>query len=328
MRCYLVTGGTGFIGQRLVRLLSDTGATVHVLSRNIAKKEMFPEPKVHFFTGDILDPEAVARAMEGCTHIYHLAGYARGWARDENIYFEYNVRGTENILQIAKDLGVEKIVYTSTAGVINPSAEVPATEDTPRTTPFFTPYDLSKYQAEQTILKYVRQGLNVVITNPSRVFGPGPLDENNAVTGIILNYKQGKWHFIPGSGKRYGNYVYVDDVVNGLTLAMKKGMAGERYILGGENLSYRRFFREISLSAGRKNLLLPIPLSVMLVVSWGLSAGARIFNFHPLITPDWVKKYFFDWKLSSEKAHRELGYEYTPFREALHKTVLFLDNSS
>jgi len=289
---------------------------------------MFPEPNVHFFTGDIRDPDSVERAMEGCTHIYHLAGYARGWTRDENIYFEYNVRGTENILKTAKDIGVEKIVFTSTAGVISPSSEIPATEDTPLTIPFFTSYDKSKYQAEQIIQKYVNKGLNIVITNPSRVFGPGPLSENNAVTGIILKYKQGKWHFMPGSGKRYGNYVYVDDVVNGLILAMKKGMAGERYILGGENMSYRRFFQEISLSTCRKNLLLPIPLSVMLVVSWGISAGARIFNFHPLITPEWVKKYFFDWKLSSEKAQRELGYQYTPFREALQKTVRFLDNRS
>ncbi len=328
MRCYLITGGTGFIGQRLVRLLSDTGATVHVLSRSIAKKEMFPEPGVHFFIGDIRDPGSVEKAMKGCTHIYHLAGYARGWARDKNIYFEYNVRGTENLLKTARTLGVEKLVYTSTAGVISPSSEVPATEDMPRTVPFFTPYEVSKYQAEQTILEYVRQGLNIVITNPPRVFGPGPLDENNAVTEIILKYKQGKWHWMPGSGKRYGNYVYVDDVVNGLILAMEKGKAGERYILGGENLSYLRFFQEISLATGRKNVLLPVPLPVMLGISWGITAGARIFNYHPLITPEWVKKYFFDWKLSSEKAQRELGYQYTPFREALQKTVRFLDNRS
>ena len=323
-RRYLVTGGTGFIGRRLVDKLVAQGHEVHVLSRDPAKKALFPSPQVHFFTGDITSPEALQRAMEGCHGVFHLAAYAKGWAPDDRPYEAYNVTGTELVLQAARQQGVARVLFCSTAGVINPSSDIPADEDTPRTLPFFTAYERTKAKAEEVVQQYVREGGDAVIVNPSRVFGPGPLVESNSVTRIIDLFRRGKWHIIPGDGHSYGNYVYVDDVAEGMLLALERGRRGERYILGGDNLTYRDLFEVLRQATGRHPWLLPLPLPLMLFLSRLMMGGYRLFRLRPLITPDWVKRYMYDWKLSSAKARRELGYQPLPFAEALQKTLSYL----
>ncbi len=324
---YLVTGGTGFLGRRLVERLVSRGHDVHVLSRDPAKHTLFTSPQVHFFTGDITSTDSLRLAVSGCDGVFHLAAYAKGWAPDEQAYYDYNVTGTENVLRAAAEEGAGRIVFCSTAGVINPSSEIPADEETPRTIPYSTAYERSKNEAEQLVKKYVRAGRDIVIVNPSRVFGPGPLTESNSVTRIIDLYRKDKWHILPGNGKSIGNYVYVDDVAEGMILAMERGRRGERYILGGDNLSYRDFFKELSQATGRNPFLFPLPLPLMLFISRMMMTGHRLFGMRPLITPQWVKKYSYDWKLSSGKAMKELGYRYTPFPEAVKKTVHFLKNT-
>jgi farnesol dehydrogenase len=327
-RCYLVTGGTGFIGRRLVALLTHQGHKAHVLSRDPAKKTLFSSPLVHFFTGDITAREALRQAMKGCHGVFHLAAYAKGWAPDEQPYYKYNVTGTENVLLTARETGAGRIVFCSTAGVINPSSDIPADENTPRTVPFFTAYERSKNQAEQLVKEHVGQGSDVVIVNPSRVFGPGPLVESNSVTKIIDLFRRGKWHIIPGNGKSYGNYVYVDDVAEGMLLAMERGRTGERYILGGENLTYLDLFEHLRKATGRKPFLLPLPLFLMLSLSRLMMAGHTLFGLRPLITPDWVKRYMYNWKLSTAKAERELAYRPHTFTTALEKTLSYLSEQS
>ena len=325
---YLVTGGTGFIGRRLVDKLVDQGHEVHVLSRDPAKKALFRSPQVHFFTGDITSPEALQRAMEGCHAVFHLAAYAKGWAPDDRPYETYNVTGTERVLQAARQQGVARVLFCSTAGVINPSSGTPATEETLRTLPFFTAYERTKAKAEEVVQQYVREGGDAVIVNPSRVFGPGPLVESNSVTRIIDLFRRGKWHIIPGDGRSYGNYVYVDDVAEGMLLARERGRCGERYILGGENLTYLDLFEALRQATGRRPWLLPLPLPLMLFLSRLMMGGYRLFRLRPLITPDWVKRYMYDWKLSTAKARSELGYHPLPFSEALQKTLSYLNGQA
>lgn len=327
-KCYLVTGGTGFIGRRLVALLTGRGDVVHVLSRDPAKKELFSSPLVRFFTGDITDTGALGRAMEGCDGIYHLAAYAKGWAPDEKPYYEYNVTGTEHVLRLAAERGAQRVLFCSTAGVINPSSGTPADEETPRTVPFFTAYERSKDKAEQLVRAYAGRGSDVVIVNPSRVFGPGPLVESNSVTKIIDLFRRGRWHILPGNGRSYGNYVYVDDVAEGMILAMERGRTGERYILGGDNLTYLDMFAALRRATGRHPFLVPLPLPLMLFLSRLMMAGYHLLRLRPLITPDWVRRYMYDWKLSTAKAQKELGYHPLSFADALDRTLSYLTGQS
>ncbi len=327
-KTYLVTGGTGFIGRRLVALLTARGHSVHVLSRDPSKKELFSSPQVRFFTGDITDTSSLARAMAACDGVYHLAAYAKGWAPDERPYHDYNVTATEHVLRLARETGVQRVLFCSTAGVINPSSGTPADEATPRTVPFFTAYERSKDEAEQRVREYVAGGRDAVIVNPSRVFGPGPLVESNSVTKIIDLFRRGKWHIIPGNGRSYGNYVYVDDVAEGMILAMERGRTGERYLLGGDNLTYLDLFAALRRATGRKPLLVPLPLVLMLFLSRLMMTGYHLFRLRPLITPDWVKRYMYDWKLSTAKAREELGYRPLSFAQALERTLSYLTERS
>jgi len=291
-QCFLVTGGTGFIGRRLVDKLVARGHEVHVLSRDPAKKVLFPSPHVHFFTGDITSPTALQAAMKGCHGVFHLAAYAKGWAPDERPYEAYNVTGTEEVLRLARQEGVQRVLFCSTAGVINPSSDTPANEDTPRTLPFFTAYERSKDRAEKLVKAYVQEGSDIVIVNPSRVFGPGPLTESNSVTRIIDLFRRGRWHIIPGNGKSYGNYVYVDDVAEGMILAMAKGQRGERYILGGDNLTYLDLFEALRQATGKRPWLVPLPLPLMLFLSRLMMAGYHLFRLqHKCRVQEWKRLY-------------------------------------
>ncbi len=324
---FLVTGASGFLGRRLVKLLLRQGYRVHALSRDPGNRSLFPEKEVLFFVGDILSPEVLREAARGCRGIFHLAAYARGWAPDEEIYIEHNVGGTENVLQAARAAGVPRILFCSTAGVINPSAGDPADEETPRTLPYFTAYERSKARAEALIAEYVKEGQDIVIVNPSRVYGPGPLTESNSVTRIIDLFRRGKWHIIPGNGKSYGNYVYVDDVAHGMILAMERGTPGRRYILGGENLTYLDLFARLREATGRKPFLVPLPLPLMLATAYTMVASHRVAGLRPLITPEWVRRYMYHWKLNISRARNELGYAPLTFREGLERTLQWLEKN-
>jgi len=188
----------------------------------------------------------------------------------------------------------------------------------------FTEYEKSKSIMEERTNKYVREGLNVVIVNPTRVYGPGLLSESNAVTRVIKDYMRGKWRIMPGNGRRTGNYAFIDDVVTGHVLAMKKGMSGERYILGGENQSYESFFQHVKEISKMSYRLHYIPYFIMLVAAYVQLFLARVLNKQPQVTPGLVKKYLYDWDTSSSKAIKELGYEITPLPVAVQRTINWL----
>lgn len=233
---------------------------------------------IRVFEGDILERESIENAMQSCEYVYHLAAYGKGWSKDPQKYFEVNVQGTKNILDAAIKLGVKKVVVTSTAGVFGPSKETPVNEESIRTVDFFNEYESSKSIAEEEIQHYISKGLDVVIVNPSRVYGPGLIGESNSVSKLIERYIKGKWHLIPGNGETIGNYVFIDDVRNGHLLAMSKGLIGEKYILGGENVSYNEFFDTLIKVSQKKYKLFKAPLSLMLAFARVQELLADSFN--------------------------------------------------
>jgi len=323
-----VTGATGYIGNNLAKRLAGEGNIIHALCRSPNKASLLDHPNIKIFPGDITDAASVENAMRGCEQVYHLAAYARVWAKDLSDYYTLNVEGTKIVLDAAKKLGINKIVFTSTAGVLGPSGDGPVKEDDARIGDVMNEYEDTKTQAENLCKEYCNKyGMHIVIVNPPRVYGPGLESESNAVTKLVKLYLKGKWKILPGDGRRTGSYVYVDDVVNGHLLAMQKGRSGERYILSGVNASYTEFFEVLAKVTGRKNKLYPLPVGIMLMAGYGMMGLNKLTGKPPLLTPKWIKKYLYDWSLSCEKAQSELGYTYISLEEGLQRTVDWIKNN-
>jgi len=332
----LVTGATGFIGTRLVGALVERGHRVRALSRRAD-----PEPppgfdasdggplaheRVELVQGDVTDPESIRRAVEGCDCVFHLAAYAKNWAPDPETYFDVNVQGMRNVFDAARDACVRRLVWTSSIVTLGPTRrDRVADENTPRITDrCFTEYERTKTVAEKEALQYAEQGFPVVIVNPTRVYGPGHLTEGNALSLLIDDYDRGKVPFLLNRGVNVGNYVLVDDVVEGHLLAMDKGRVGQRYILGGENATLRQFFRLVDEVSGKRHFQVPVFRPGALLFAWSQKKRADWFGVHPQITPGWVRTFLADWAHRCEKARVELGYRPTPLAEGIRLTYEWL----
>ncbi len=326
MKTVLVTGSTGYLGRRLVMRLAKEGIRVHALYRAEEKIRGWEHENIRFFKGTMGDEESIDRAMQGCTEVYHLAAFASVWTRDFGNFYEENVGGTVRLLESALKQGVNRFVFTSTAGVLGPSGVNPNTEEKQFTGNYFTHYDRSKAEAEKRVLEYASRGLHAVVVNPTRIYGPGDLSKSNALTGIIIRYLKGRWKIIPGDGTSIGNYVYVDDVVECHLLAMEKGRSGERYLCGGDNVSFNELFETLSGISGVKRRLIKIPFAIMLIISGGFLVLAWLTGWNPPITPAFVRRYNHNWVVSSRKAEKELGYSPLSFKEGLKQTVKWIRN--
>ncbi|MFM8472628.1 MAG: SDR family oxidoreductase [Candidatus Kapaibacterium sp.] len=320
----MITGATGFIGTHVAKQLAARGESLHVLCRPTADLTPLQGLPITVFRGDILDRASVAACMEGCDRVFHLAAYARNWAKDGSTFSRINVGAVTNILESARDLGVKRTVFTSTNLTMSTTTGAVADEATPRTTELFTDYEVSKTLAEKTARAYADQGVDVVIVNPSRVFGPGLLSEGNSTTIMIKMYLEGRFRTILGSGNAVGNWSYVEDVARGHLLAMEHGRSGERYLLGGDNASFSEFFRLLAEVSGTKRLLVHVPAAVAFALAHTEVFRGRVSSHHPLISPGWVKIFLHDWAHSTAKAEREFGYTVTPLREALDVTVRWI----
>jgi nucleoside-diphosphate-sugar epimerase len=321
-----ITGATGYIGQRLTSRLLEEGHEVHALLRHRPDSLTYEHVRFHFFQGDIMDVDSIREAMDGCEAVFHVAALAKVWSKNPTEFYEVNVHGTINILEAAMTLGVPKVVFTSSAAIYGCSNGHPIRESDFRQQAFFTDYECSKFLAEEKIQEYVRKGLPVVIVHPSKVYGPGIWTESNAVSRIIKEYVEGQWHLIPGDGKMIANFSFIDDVVAGHMLALTKGIPGEKYILGGENLSFNEFFARLKQRSGKNFITFCVPYLLMQFYAWQEEVIARLMSTQPKITRRWVKKYNESLALSSQKAQRDLGYAITPFNDGLDKTLQWLSS--
>lgn len=328
MNC-LLTGANGFIGIRLAEELSSGGHTVRCLVRSPDKfRPLSGLIGVTPVIGDLSSVHILEAAARGCDTVFHLAAFAKPWSKDKSLPFRINVTGTENVLKAAHKAGVKRFVFTSSAAVIGPSPGIdPIDEEYFRSVPFFNEYEETKAGAEELVKSYSRDGMECVIVNPTRVYGPGPVNESNSVTRMISMYARGKWRIIPGDGTCVGNYVLVDDVVRGHIQAALKGKAGHRYILGGDNITFNQFFETLADLTGKRRWLIRFPVSLMTVVARVMEWQAGITGIAPLITAPWVKKYLNHWSLSSRKAREDLGVNPVSFAEGAKITLDWLRGS-
>ena len=320
----LVTGATGFIGRELCLALAGKGYEVKALCRNTGHPYLIKHKNIVPVQGDILYPDSLKKAMQGCTQVYHTAALAKMWCRNPDAFYDTNVTGTRNVLNAATNAGVVKVVYTSTCGVWGPTLNFPLSEDEPRIVGFPIVYERTKYLAELEVQQFVNQGLDVVTVNPSRVFGEGPVTDSNTVSKMVSGYLRGKWRVIPGSGEQVANYAYLHDVVSGHIAAMEKGLKGNRYILGGEDISFNQFFSVVGIASGIKHRMLRVPQKAIKLYSYVEQVKTRLTGLTPFFLPEFADRLKFDQRYSSEKAAAQLGYRITPFGEAMQKTVDYL----
>ncbi len=320
-----VTGGTGFIGQALVTRLVNEGLPVRLITRRGSNCLLSKNLPVETFNADLNDIDSLRAGLKGCSQVYHLAALAKNFDPQPENFYRVNVEGFRSLLEAALAVGLKRVVFVSSSVVKGPSCGEPVGESSHRPdVPFFTDYEKSKALADKIIDDYLDKGLEVMVARPTRVYGPGPLSEANSVTRLIKIFLKYRLCLLLNQGREIGNYVYVEDVAEGLELIMKKGRSGEDYILGGENVSLNEFYDILEEVSGRKAIRLKISVPLALTVARLETAKARWLRLYPLITTSWVRTFLENWAFSHQKATAELGYKPKSLREGLRLTCEWL----
>lgn len=322
MSLTLVTGGCGFIGRHLAEALLVQGRGVRVL--DLAEPHDLPEA-VEYHHGSILDAGRLGLAMQNVTQVFHIAGLSHFWTRRMDVLDEVNAGGTRMVLAAAAAAGVRRVVHCSTEVVLlsmcRPRGTPASEERLPPLAELAGPYTRSKHAAEQAALAAVREGLDVVIASPTIPIGAG--DYNLTPPAAMLA------RFLDGKAPLYLdctlNLVDVRDLATGFLLAAERGRRGERYVLGGDNLTMRDLLDRVEKLSGRKMPSLPLPgpvaLTIGAVSEW---IATRVTGIAPPATREGVQLALWSAPFESRKARTELGYRPRPVDAALAETLRWL----
>ena len=314
-RPVLVTGASGFLGWHVARALSERGFAVRALVRPGSSVEGLPVERA---TGDLRDPASLERAVAGCGLLFHVAADYRLWSKDPSELYRSNVDGTRNLLEAARRAGIERVVYTSTVGCIGIPHGGVGDETTPVTLEEMAgDYKRSKFLAEQVVLEFAGDGLPVVIVNPTAPIGDH--DVKPTPTGkIVLDFLKGDMPAFIDTGL---NVVDVRDTAIGHLLACERGRAGERYILGSENLTLEQILGLLAEITGRKAPRMKLPYAVAWCAGACSTAWAGLTGTPPRVPIEGVRMARKKMWVTHEKARRELGFEPGPARTALARAV-------
>ena len=315
-----VTGATGFVGSHVAQFLCAQGADLRLLVRPASRTENIADLKADRATGDLRDPASLKKAMQGCEFVFHVAADYRLWVRNPEDMYRCNVEGTRAIIQAAQESGVRRVIYTSSVATMGfTTTGHIADENSPVSLEDMVgPYKRSKFMAEQVALEAGRKGANVVVVNPTTPIGEQ--DIKPTPTGrIIVDFLKRKFPAYVDTGL---NLADVKEVARGHLLAMERAVPGQRYILGGENLTLKQILDKLSALTGLPSPRMKVPHAVAL----GFAALDQLFTGlvlgkEPRATIDAVrmgrKKMF----ASSAKAERELGFRVLPVDAALARAI-------
>ena len=322
MKPTLVTGATGFVGWHVARALLESGHSVRALARDPAKLRELPG--VQGVQGDLRDPASLERAVEGCGVAFHVAADYRLWTREPQEMYRSNVEGTRAMLEAARRAGVERFVYTSTVGCIGIPAVGTGDEHCPaHLDDMQGPYKRSKFLAEQVALEFAEKGFPVVIVNPTAPVGDH--DFKPTPTGkIVVDFVRGA---IPAYVDTGLNVVDVRDVACGHLGACEKGVPGERYILGSENLTLQQILETLAGILGRKAPSIQIPYAVAYAAGVASTAWAGVTGKEPRAPLDAVRMSQKKMWVRHDKAARELGYSPGPAADALRRAVVWFQEN-
>ncbi len=312
----LVTGGSGFVGSAVLRALAGRGVRLRALARATSSRVNFEGVDCEIVEGDMTDAAAVARAMAGVRYLFHVAADYRLWARDPADIMRANLEGTAAVMTAALAAGVEKIVYTSSVATLRAGSAAAAVDET---APLgegegVGVYKNSKVAAERRVERMVADdGLPAVIVMPSTPIGPR--DVKPTPTGrILVEAATGR---IPAFVDTGLNLVHVDDVAAGHIAALERGAVGERYILGGEDVSLRQMLADIAARVGRTAPTIGLPRAPLYPLAWAAEGVARITGKEPFVTRDALDMAAHHMFFTSAKAKRDLGYDARPYGEAI-----------
>jgi dihydroflavonol-4-reductase len=309
----LVTGGNGFIGSALVRLLAARGDSLRLTRRKRSKLDNLKEVEHEAVQCDVLDRAAVRRALKGVDRVFHVAGLVSMRREDTDRLFEVNVGGTRIVLEECLRAGVERVVYTSSVGAIGPGPEGGATDERQVFTAghLGIPYVNSKHEAEWEAFRLAARGLPLVVVNPAYVLGRG--DVYGRATSIVRRFMLGRiTAYVPGAL----NVVDVQDVARGHLLADERGTVGERYILGNRNFTLDRLFADLARVSGAEPPALRLSPAVALRIAQAAEATGRgpISVQEVRLASQW-------WTYRNTKAKRELGWRPSPHEDTIEATV-------
>ena len=319
MRCF-VTGATGFLGSHVARQLLTRGAELRLLVRPTSRLDNIADLSAERVVGDLRDPESLKKGMSGCEFVFHVAADYRLWSRNRQELYDSNVEGTRNILQAARDSGVRRVIYTSSVATMGFGKNGRLTDETSPVTlaNMIGDYKRSKFMAERLVLEAARGGQDVVMVNPTTPVGERDIKPTPSGQ-IILDFLRRKFPAYVDTGL---NLVDVVDCAAGHLLAMEKAQPGERYILGGENLTLKQILDKLAAMTGLPSPKVKLPYAIAVAAgAWGSAFVGGILKREPRATLEAVqmarKKMF----VTSAKAERELGWNPRPVDEALKRAV-------
>lgn len=323
----LVTGATGFLGSAVMRRLLTEGHEVRVLVREKSDLRNIKDFPVEIVMGDLRNHLSLERALTNCQNLFHVAADYRLWVPDPDTMYAINVEGTRTLMTVASQKNIERIVYTSSVATLGINADgSPANEDTPTSLETkIGNYKRSKFLAEQLVTQLTHElSLPLVIVNPSTPIGPG--DIRPTPTGrLVLDALTARMPAYLDTGL---NIAHVDDIAHGHLLAFKKGKTGERYILGGDNLTLFQILKLIDEISGVSINRVKIPTNLMLPIAWCMEKVATFTHTEPRATLDSIRMAKNQMFFSSEKAKQQLGYQHRPAFDAIRDAVnWFKDNN-
>jgi dihydroflavonol-4-reductase len=317
----LVTGADGLLGSNLVRVLLNRGHQLRALVQKGRLPKTIQDLDIELVEGDLLDPESLKKAGAGIDAIFHVAAHTGIWPSRSEIVNRVNIEGTTNMLALAKSIGVKRMVYVGTANTFGfGSKDQPGKEGTPyKGAQYGLDYMDSKYKAHQVVESYIREGLPVVIVNPT--FMLGPYDSAPSSGAMVLAvYKEQ----VPGYAPGGRNYICVKDAAVGIANALEKGRIGESYIIGNRNMSYKEAFTLMADTLGVKAPKLPMPK--FLVLSYGLinQTLAKLAGKKPKVSYPMAKISCDTHYFTAEKAVRELGLPQSPIEEGIRESLQWM----
>ena len=314
----LVTGAAGFLGSHVARQLVARGEAVRVLLRASSQNRAIADLPLEYVTGDLRDAESLDRALKGVTRVFHVAADYRLWAKDSKDIYDSNVGGTRNILAAAKRAGVQQFIYTSTVATIAVDRPAPPNEKTDaKLDEMIGHYKRSKWMAEREALNAAKEGFPVIVAMPTTPVGPW--DWKPTPTGkIIVDFLNGK---MPGYVDTGLNFVGVEECAAGHLLVAEKGKVGERYLLGGENLTLKQVLDILSNITKLPAPMLKLPHGVALGAAYASTFFSRLVGKEPGIPVEGVKIAQHKMFVDCARAQRELGFKAGPVSAALQRAV-------
>jgi dihydroflavonol-4-reductase len=314
----LVTGAAGFLGSHVARQLVTRGEDVRVLMRASSNNRAISDLSLEYVTGDLRDAASLERAMKDVKRVFHVAADYRLWARRPQEIYDSNVGGTKNLLAAAKNAGVEQLIYTSTVATIAVDRESLPDESTDaKLEEMIGHYKRSKWMAEQEVRQAAKDGFPATIAMPTTPVGPW--DWKPTPTGkIILDFLNGK---MPGYVETGLNFVGVEECAAGHLLVSERGKIGDRYLLGGENLTLKELLDTLARITGLSAPTMKIPHGVALGVAYVESAFSRLVGKEPQIPVEGVKIAQHKMFVDCSRAKKELGFQPGPVSAALERAV-------